>query len=121
MRPNSSRTGSSPWCRPRLADVEGDAYVFAAVLCDPTLDALPNWLSQTFYVDPTAGDDAELRIEITERYHVDGQGGTIAFEDRFSASLSLDSPDPRPRVATVRRALDQWHRDNYGDCAGSDR
>lgn len=115
MRLNSSTAGSTGWERPRLIHVEGDAYVFVAILCDPTLDGVPNWLSQSFYVDPTAGDDDELRVEIAERYHVDGQDGRIAFEDRFTTRLSLDSPEPQPRVATVRRALGHWHRDNYAD------
>lgn len=97
---------------PDLVAVEGDAYVFVAVLEDPTLDGASNWLRQTFRVDPTAGDD-DLLVDVTERYHVGGRQTHVAFEDQFTITLSVDATADRFRVSTVRHVLRCWYRHNY--------
>lgn len=99
---------------PTLFGVEGDAYVFVAVREDPTLGGEPNWLSQTLYVDPDAGADDEFRVDVTERYHVDGAETRVAFEDRFTVVLDVDATATR-RVTRIRRCLERWYRRAYLD------
>jgi hypothetical protein len=108
MTTNAVRTTT-----PTLFGVEGDAFVFVAVREDPTLGGDPNWLSQTFHVDPDAGADDEFRVDVTERYHVDGMETQVAFEDRFTVILGVDST--ACRVPPVRRRLERWYRHAYLD------
>ncbi|WP_136603393.1 hypothetical protein [Salinigranum halophilum] len=107
---------------PTLFGVEGDAYVFVAVREDPTLAGDSNWLSQTLRVDPHGGARDEFRADVTERYHVDGRESHIAFEDRFTLTLSVTATgdDLEHRVATVRDRLDRWYRDAYLDGVAAD-
>lgn len=100
---------------PEFTAVERDAYVFVAVLEDPALDGPSNWLSQRFHVDPTAAADDQLRVEITERYHVGGRENHIAFEDLYVVTIPLETAVSRPGIAIVGRALERWHRRNYLD------
>jgi hypothetical protein len=97
---------------PTLVGVEGDAYVFVAVIEDPTLDGGQNWLMQTFHVDPTDADDG-LSVRVTERYHVGGRERHVAFEDRFGLRIPVEQTDAPRQVETVRRALERWYRRAY--------
>jgi hypothetical protein len=100
---------------PEFVAVERNAYVFVAVLEDPVLDGPSNWLSQRFRVDPTAAGDDQLRVEITEQYHVGGRENHIAFDDQYVVTIPLKAEVSRPGVATVGRAVERWHRRNYLD------
>lgn len=98
---------------PTLFGIEGDAYVFVAVREDPTLGGDSNWLSQTFHVDPGVGADDEFRVDVTERYHVDGTETRVAFEDCFTVTLGVEST--ACRVPSIRRRLERWYRHAYLD------
>lgn len=97
---------------PALVAVEGDAYVFVAVIEDPTLDGGQNWLMQTLHVDPTDTDDG-LSVRVTERYHVGGRERHVAFEDRFDLRIPVEQTDAPHQVETIRRALERWYRRAY--------
>ncbi len=105
---------------PTLFGVEGNAYLFVAVREDPTLGSDPNWLSQILRVDPEVGADDEFHVVVTERYHVDGRKTDVAFEDRFTVTLAVDSASVPRRVGPIRRRLEQWYQHMYLDGVGAD-
>jgi hypothetical protein len=112
MPPNPTKDGDYRRL-PEFVGVEADSYVFVAVLEDPSLDGRPNWLMQTFRVDPTDGDPDHLLAEVTERYHVDGRENDIAFEERYTVELAATGVAEPPRVESVARVLERWYRHNY--------
>lgn len=95
---------------PKLFAIEGDTYLFVALVERSAGDGEANWLRQTLRVDPTAGDDDELVVTVTESSHVGDESGRVASRDQFTVSISLGVVTGRPQISTIRRALGRWHR-----------
>lgn len=98
---------------PELYSVEGDSYVYVAVLEDPAIDGNSNWLTQTFEVDPHAGPPSELHVDVTERYQCAGEETLTAFTEQYGVTVEVEETAWRPGVEFVREALETWYMNNY--------
>lgn len=90
---------------PELVDVEGDSYVFFALLERLSPDDASVWLTQTFRVDPSDGDDDELVVGVTERCHADARTDHVAFDDQYTLAVPVDDADRPLRVESIGDAL----------------
>ena len=95
---------------PTLFGVLGDTYLFVALVERAADGGESNWMRRTLRVDPTAGDDDELVVTVTEGRRTDDESARVAAPDRFTASVPIDADTERPRLSTLRRALQRWHR-----------
>lgn len=116
-RPGPPKTGSNPATRPvrpeagayrrlpELVDIEGDSYVFLALLERLSPGDTSVWLLQTFRVDPNDGGADELVVSVSERCRADARADPVAFDDQYTLEVPFDGASPPLRPDSVGDAL----------------